>query len=111
MLKNGFFFHKPGRRGKKKKKILGGLKKYSLSDNTGMVSFSGILLPDAIKEYALRAKRTFLVSVKEAVELARKNGLNAFEVTGPRGIIGALAGIGMHDNPEFAASLPDAYGF
>lgn len=105
------FVHKPGMREKIEKTFVQELKKYSLSDNTGMVSFSGILLPDAVKEYALRAKRTFLVSVKEAIELARKNRLNVFEVTGPRGIIGALAGIGMHDNPEFAASLPDAYGF
>ena len=87
------------------------LKKYSLSKNTGMVVLKGILLPDAVREYALRAKRGFLTSVGEAKEIAKKSGVDVYEVTGPRGVIGAMAGLGMHDNPEFAASLPNIYEF
>jgi len=87
------------------------LKKHSLSDNTGMVVFEGVIMPEEIKNYALQAKKCFLTSITEVLEICRRNNVNAFEVTGQKGLIGALAGLGMHDNPEFAASLPNIYEF
>ena len=87
------------------------LKKHTLSDNTGMVLFQGIIMPEEVKNYSLQAKKCFLTSISEVLEICQRNSINAFEITGQKGLIGALAGLGMHDNPEFAASLPNAYEF
>ncbi len=85
------------------------LKKHTYSEQTAFVAYNGILLPAPVCEYSRRAKTSFLSSIAEAVEICRQNNIEHHFVTGEKGLIGALAGLGMHDNPEFAASLPNIY--
>lgn len=83
------------------------LKKYTLSEHTGMVIYSGVLIPEKVYDYGIRAKEGLISHVGEALKIAEDNNVDAYEITGKRGIIGALAGLGLHDDPELAASLPE----
>jgi tRNA(Ile2) C34 agmatinyltransferase TiaS len=47
-----------------------------------------------------RQARTGLVTVGDALAVAKKSKVRTFEVTGQRGIIGAVAALGMIDCPE-----------
>ena len=105
------FVSKPGNAEKIEKFFEKELKEKTLSENTGMISFQGVIMPEEVKNYALQAKKCFLTSVKEVYEICARNNIKAIVITGEKGLIGALAGLGMHDNPEFAASLPNIYEF
>lgn len=103
------FIHKPGLDSEINAFFKKQLKKHTLSNNTAFVSYNGILLPAEVQEYARMAKSSFLSSIAEAQGICERNNVKHFTVTGDKGLIGALAGLGMHDNPEFAASLPNIY--
>ena len=105
------FVSVPGKREEITKFFEKELKENTLSGETGMVVFEGIIMPEAVKEYAIRAKKCFLSSIGEVLEICKNNEITAIKVTGEKGLIGALAGLGMHDNPEFAAALPNVYEF
>ena len=76
------------------------------SINTTLAIFQGLKVPDEVREYGLRAKRE-LFKVEDARSVADRNGIRLVEVTGRRGTIGAVAGIGCFDLGWQAAALPE----
>jgi len=81
------------------------LKKETFSEHTGMVVFRGVVIPDEIKRLGDRFKREFITDMEMIKTAAKKHDINWYAVTGERGIIGAIAAIGLHDDPDYAASL------
>jgi methanogenesis imperfect marker protein 11 len=69
------------------------------SEHTGMAVKKGLRRCPELVQFTRRA-RSGLVTVEEAVAAARKSGVRTYEVTGNRGIIGAVAALGMMDCPE-----------
>jgi methanogenesis imperfect marker protein 11 len=84
------------------------LKKGTISQNTVLAICKGLRIPEVVQEYGLRAKREVL-KVEDAISAAKKGGVELVEITGPRGAIGALAGIGCHDLGIEAAGLPEDF--
>ncbi|MEM0448833.1 MAG: DUF1743 domain-containing protein [Methanomassiliicoccales archaeon] len=82
------------------------LKKGTLSENTVLAVMKGLRVPQVVEEYGLRAKREVL-TLHDAHRAAREGGVELVEITGPRGAIGAVAGIGCHDMGVRAAGLPE----
>ncbi|QLH74612.1 MAG: DUF1743 domain-containing protein [Methanomassiliicoccales archaeon] len=84
------------------------IREATFSKETTMVVFQGLKVPKEVEEYGLRAKKEILTR-EMAMEVAERNGLNVIEVTGRRGIIGAVAGIGCFDMGIRAAGLPEDF--
>lgn len=82
--------------------------KGTYSQNTVLAISKGLRIPEIVREYGQRAKREVL-SVEDALSAARKGGVELVEITGPRGAIGAVAGIGCHDLGIEAAGLPEDF--
>ncbi len=80
------------------------LQKNTLSQHTAMATYLGIPPPQPLKDYAAKAKRQ-IVPLDEALRIARLCGVQLREITGRRGIIGALAAIPYAANPEEAVLL------
>jgi len=72
------------------------LKEYVSSQNACAVFFKGIVVPRLIKEFGDMVKME-IVDEFEAAKLAKRFGLVVAEITGRRGVIGALAGVGYYD--------------
>ncbi len=75
------------------------------SDECGMALTSRIDVPDELRSFA-RDARTRMVSIEEARGAAAASGVELRSVTGERGCIGALAALGMHDDPDLAVTVP-----
>jgi methanogenesis imperfect marker protein 11 len=84
------------------------IRKGTFSQNTVLAIYKGLRIPDVVREYGAKAKREVFV-VEDAVRAAKKGGVELVEITGPRGAIGALAGIGCHDMGIEAAGLPEDF--
>jgi len=84
------------------------VKKGTFSQNTALAICKGLRIPEIVREYGQRAKREVL-SIEDALSAARKGGVELVEITGPRGTIGAVAGIGCHDLGIEAAGLPEDF--
>jgi methanogenesis imperfect marker protein 11 len=82
------------------------VKDNTLSDNTTLAVFKGLKVPEEAVEYGRRAKREIL-KIPEARQVAERNNIKLIEITGKRGTIGAVAGIGCFDLGLEAASLPE----
>lgn len=82
------------------------VRRESVSKNTAIVIFQGLKVPQALVDYGLRAKKEIL-TVDIARAAARDGGASIIEVTGPRGTIGAVAGLGCFDLGLRAAALPE----
>lgn len=78
------------------------------SENTTLAVFQGLRIPEEVIEYGRRAKREIL-KVEDARKVAERNGVRLIEVTGKRGTIGAVAGIGCFDLGLEAAGLPEDF--
>jgi len=78
------------------------------SKNTTLAIFQGLKVPQEVQEYGRRAKREIL-TVDVAQGVAERNGVKLVEVTGKRGTIGAVAGIGCFDMGLEAAGLAEDY--
>jgi methanogenesis imperfect marker protein 11 len=76
----------------------------TFSENTTIAVYQGLVIPEGAKEYGLRAKKE-IMKVEDAVKAAEANGIRLIEVTGKRGSIGAVAGIGCFDMGIAAAGL------
>jgi methanogenesis imperfect marker protein 11 len=85
------------------------LKKNTFSDQTAMVVYEGFSLPQPLVDIAYALKFHFFDDIEKMRELAKKNNVEIYEITGPRGIIGAMGSLGLYDNPEFASGLPEKY--
>jgi len=84
------------------------VKENTLSKNTTLAIFQGLKIPQNLVEYGLRAKKTIL-TIDMARDAAEKNDVRLVEITGKRGAIGAVAGIGCFDLGIRAASLPEDF--
>jgi methanogenesis imperfect marker protein 11 len=84
------------------------IKKGTFSQNTVLAIIKGLRIPEMVRDYGQRAKREVL-TIQDAEYAARKGGVELVEITGPRGAIGAVAGIGCHDLGIEAAGLPEDF--
>ncbi|MCE5297216.1 MAG: DUF1743 domain-containing protein [Euryarchaeota archaeon] len=84
------------------------IRKATFSKETMIVVFQGLKVPEEVVQYGLRAKKEIL-TVDVAMDVAKRNGLRLIEVTGRRGTIGAVAGIGCFDMGIRAAGLPEDF--
>jgi tRNA(Ile2)-agmatinylcytidine synthase len=79
----------------------------------GVVVYRGGAVPGDWAEFAFRAVRE-IVELEEAVRLAEKHGAEVYMFNGGRGVVGALAAIGLPlDNPTYEAiayRLPSNWG-
>lgn len=85
--------------------VISFVRENTFSNNTTLAMFTGLRIPRSLVNYGRRAKRSVL-TVEEARAAAAKGGVELVEITGPRGAIGAVAGIGCHDMGVKAAGLP-----
>jgi len=84
------------------------LREGTYSKQTTMAVFKGLKVPQALVDYGLRAKREILTA-KDGREAAEANSVRLIAVTGERGTIGAVAGIGCFDLGMRAAGLPEDF--
>jgi tRNA(Ile2) C34 agmatinyltransferase TiaS len=82
------------------------IRKNTYSGETTLAMFQGLRIPEEVQAYGHRAKREIL-RIGDAREVADRNEVRIVEVTGKRGTIGAVAGIGCFDMGPMAAALPD----
>ncbi|MDD6285963.1 MAG: methanogenesis marker protein 11 [Methanosphaera sp.] len=78
------------------------LLKNTLSDNTAFVVYDKLEIPEPVQKYGLEAKKS-MKYFDEAERVAKENNIRIEYVTGKGGLIGALAAIGLYNNPtEYA---------
>jgi methanogenesis imperfect marker protein 11 len=82
------------------------IKENTFSTNTTLAIFQGLKIPAEVKAYGLRAKRE-IFGIEDARKVADRNDVQIIEITGKRGTIGAVAGIGCFDMGWKAAALPE----
>jgi len=75
------------------------VRSHTKSDNTGMAVKRGFRRCPGLVRFTRRA-RTGIVTLEEAMAAAEKSGVSTYAITGSRGIIGAVAALGMVDCPE-----------
>ncbi len=80
------------------------LEEKTLSENTALVVYDKFEIPEAVQKYALEAKKS-MKYLDEAKSIAEENNLRVEYVTGEGGLIGALAAIGLYNNPEEYAKV------
>ena len=74
------------------------LKSQSKSGETGMAVKIGLKMCPELHVFARKA-RSSIVTMEEAMYAAKKSRIKTYEVTGPRGLIGAIASLGMLECP------------
>ena len=83
-----------------KEKLIADIKelllKYSVSENTGMLAYSGFDISDDLKEYSKKG-RTMRVSREETIRMAKNNHVDI--ILDGNGIIGALAAFAWFAQP------------
>jgi methanogenesis imperfect marker protein 11 len=84
------------------------LREGTSSAQTTMAVFQGLRVPPGLVHYGLRAKREILTA-SQGRRAADENGVRLIMVTGDRGTIGAVAGIGCFDLGLRAAGLPEDF--
>ncbi len=70
----------------------------TLSNDTGMAVRLGLKTCPELLDFARRA-RTGIVTVEDALAAARKSRVRTYEITGKRGLIGAVASLGLMGCP------------
>lgn len=85
------------------------LKKGTLSPNTSMVVLRGFYIPKELKVFSKRLRTSFFKNINYVKKLAGELEIETYEITGEKGLIGALGAISMHNNPDLAASLPPGF--
>ena len=84
------------------------LKQRTLSKHTSIALFEGLKIPEEVKAYGLEAKSR-IIALEEAETMAKEHGVKMIEVTGKRGMIGALAAVGCFDQGLKAAGLKEDF--
>lgn len=82
------------------------LKKCTLSSETGMAVYEGFSFDKEFVSACENVKYKLIKSPDSLIDLAKKNKVLTFEVTGKRGLIGAIASLAFFDRPDFAVTLP-----
>lgn len=80
------------------------LKESTLSDKTSIAILEGLEIPTELKEYSMRTKKG-MMTVEEAEQVAEKLNIPLINVTGDHGKIGALAALGLYDDPDEAVHV------
>lgn len=80
----------------------------TFSQNTTLAMYKGLRVPRVLQDYGMAAKQRVL-TLEDARTAAEEGGVELVEITGPRGAIGAVAGIGCHDMGIRAAGLPEDF--
>jgi hypothetical protein len=75
------------------------VRSHTKSDNTGMAIKTGLRRCQELVRFTRRA-RNGIVTLEEAIAAAKKSRVSTYEITGSRGVIGAVAALGMIDCPE-----------
>lgn len=86
----------------------GFVKKESFSDDAVMTVFVGLKVSEGLERFGRDAKIRIL-STEDAEKAAKSYNVQIIEVTGKRGVIGAVAAIGCFDMGEVAAGLPEDF--
>ncbi len=79
------------------------------SDQSSIAVLEGLEIPRKLVRYGADAKDTIL-SLHDAEHAAKDAAVQLVEVTGRRGMIGALAAIGCFDLGLYSAGLPEDFG-
>ena len=85
--------------------VINFVRENTFSENTTIAMYQGLSIPEEARAYGLRAKKE-IMKVEDAMKVAEASGIRLIEVTGKRGTIGAVAGIGCFDMRLAAAALP-----
>ncbi len=80
----------------------------SYSQDSVMTVFKGLKVPDGLRDFGWDAKSTLFVP-EDAERIAEEYGVEIVEVTGRRGVIGAVAAIGCFDLGDKAAGIPEDF--
>ncbi len=84
------------------------LRKNTYSQETTMAYYVGLQIPTELEDYGWKAK-SVIYKPQQALEVAQRNGVGIVEITGKRGVIGAVAAIGCFDLGVKAAGLPEDF--
>ncbi len=85
-------------------RVISLLKRDTLSQETSIAILEGIKIPEKLKEYAHQTK-TGMMDVERCEKLAKELNIKLIAVTGDHGKIGALAALGLHNNPDEAVKI------
>lgn len=80
------------------------LEKTTLSENTAMVVYRKIAIPEKLIKYGEKVKSQ-LVELEEAKKIAEELGIETIVITGERGLIGAVAALAFSNSPEEAVKI------
>lgn len=72
------------------------IERNTVSDGTAMAVYKGLKASDRMEEWGWNAKNT-IYTVDQAIEIAFDNDIGVYEITGSRGIIGAVAAVSCFD--------------
>ena len=86
------------------KRLIELLKQDTLSDKTSIAILEGIKIPKELKEYSIKTKKC-MMTIEEAEKVANKLNIKLISVTGDQGKIGALAALGLYNNPDEAVKI------
>ena len=76
-------------------------KALTLSEHTGLAIWEGVLIPTELVRFSDLARKK-VVTIKQTKKLAEQLDIKLIPVTGERGLIGALAGLGYAERQEQA---------
>jgi methanogenesis imperfect marker protein 11 len=85
--------------------VIGYIKEHTLSEDTALAIYRGLRIPEELERYGLEAKSRIL-RIEEARSVAERNDVRIVRITGERGTIGAVAGIGCFDMGLRSSALP-----
>lgn len=80
----------------------------TFSDQTSVAVYEGLDVPRKLVKYGADAKETIL-AIHDAEHVAKECGVELHEITGRRGMIGAVAAIGCFDLGLYSAGLPEDF--
>ena len=78
------------------------------SDDTVMTVFIGLKIPPVLEKFGWDAKH-ILFEEKDATAVAEEAGVQVMEITGSKGLIGAVAAIGCFDMGIRSAGVPEDF--
>lgn len=82
------------------------LERHCYSNEACAVAYDGIVIPEELKKFAWKVKGE-IVDLNEASKLAEEHGVKVLEITGRKGVIGALAALALYDAGLEYAALKD----
>ena len=82
------------------------LAKHTVSKQTAMAVYEGFDLPCVFNDYCTSLKFRMATDSDELKSIAKDSGVEIYEITGSRGLFGAIGSLGYWDRPDFAAKLP-----